>query len=166
VQEDQQAEHASVQQDRQAHAPQEEGQPERASVQEEPQHKRASVQQDRLVHAAEPDSVGADLERAPEDITLDLGQLPFTGAEPTSDTHEQLAAVAERLVLEPGPRLLIEADFNLPDPAARTVVERRVEVVRAILLKRGIAPARLVVRAAGDGPAAPAVTPSVVESLH
>ena len=133
-----------------------------ASQQDQPE--RASVEQDRLIRAAAPSHLAADVEAVPPDITLDLARLPFDGAEPTSDTHEQLAAVAERLVREPGPRLLIEADFNLPDPAARTVVERRVEVVRAILLKRGIAPARLVVRAAGEAPVAPAITPAFVES--
>jgi len=44
------------------------------------------------------------------------------------------------------------------------VMERRVEVVRAILLRRGIEPARLVVRAAGDGPVAPSTTSPFVES--
>ena len=33
------------------------------------------------------------------------------------------------------------------------MLEQRVEIVRAILLRRGIAPARVVVRASGDGPA-------------
>jgi hypothetical protein len=43
-------------------------------------------------------------------------------------------------------------------------MERRVEVVRAILLRRGIEPARLVVRAAGDGPVEPPAASQFVES--
>jgi outer membrane protein OmpA-like peptidoglycan-associated protein len=100
----------------------------------------------------------------PQDVTLSLARLPFDGAEPTSDTLAELAALAERLLREPGPGVVIEADFALPDPEARTVMERRVEVVRAILLRRGIEPARLVVRAAGDGPVAPPAASPFVES--
>ena len=35
------------------------------------------------------------------------------------------------------------------------MLEQRVEIVRAILLRRGVAPERVVVRASGDGPAEP-----------
>jgi hypothetical protein len=71
--------------------------------------------------------------------------------------------LAERLVREPEPRVSIEAQFDLPEPEARTEMERRVEVVRAILVQRGIAAERLVVRAVGDGPVEPAASSSLVE---
>jgi hypothetical protein len=105
--------------------------------------------------AAEPDAVAVDAEALPQEITLSLAQLSFAGAEPTSETGERLAAVAEQLLREPEGSVSIEAEFNLPDPEARTTLEQRVEIVRAILLRRGIAPARVVVRASGDGPPEP-----------
>ena len=111
---------------------------------------------------AQPDNGGAVLGTMPQDVTLRLAELPFEGAEPTDDTIEQLTALVQRLLHAPGPSVVIEADFNLPDPEARTAMERRVEVVRAILVQRGIAPARLVVRARDDGPAPPSGTSSVV----
>ena len=89
----------------------------------------------------------------PQELTLSLAQLSFAGAEPTSETAERLAAVAEQLLRAPERRVSIEAEFNLPDPEARTMLEQRVEIVRAILLRRGVAPERVVVRASGDGPA-------------
>jgi hypothetical protein len=67
--------------------------------------------------------------------------------------------VAEQLLREPERSVSIAADFNLPDPKARTTLEQRVEIVRAILLRRGIAPARVVVRAIGDGPLEPRARP-------
>ncbi len=105
--------------------------------------------------AAEPGPAAADAEAVPPEITLRLAQLSFAGVEPTSETGERLAAVAEQLLREPERSVSIEAEFNLPDPEARTTLEQRVEIVRAILLRRGIAPARLVVRASGDHPAEP-----------
>jgi hypothetical protein len=105
--------------------------------------------------AAEPGPVAVDAEALPQAITLSLAQLSFAGAEPTSETGERLAAVAEQLLREPERSVSIEAEFNLPDPEARTTLEQRVEIVRAILLRRGIAPARVVVRASGDGPPEP-----------
>jgi hypothetical protein len=105
--------------------------------------------------AAEPDAVAVDAEALPQEITLSLAQMSFAGAEPTSETGERLAAVAEQLLREPERSVSIEAEFNLPDPEARTTLEQRVEIVRAILLRRGIAPARVVVRASGDGPPEP-----------
>ena len=122
-----------------------------------------SVEEDQQARTAESDDGAAIVGTMPQDITLSLAQLPFEGAEPTDVTIEQLTALAERLLREPGPSVSIEVDFELPDPEARTMMERRVEVVRAILLQRGIAPARLVVRAAGDGPAEPPAIPSFVE---
>ena len=53
--------------------------------------------------------------------------------------------------------LLIEAAFDLPQPEARTLMERRVEVVRAFFLERGVAPARVVVHAITDGRLRPPV---------
>ena len=112
---------------------------------------------------AEPDPIAAGA-AVPQDITLRLAELPFEGAEPTSATGARLAALAERLLREPERGLAIEAEFDLPDPEARTLMERRVEVVRALLLQRGIAPARLVVRAGGAGLAKPQSASSVVEA--
>jgi hypothetical protein len=131
---------------------------------EQHQRERAAVQEDRQAHTAEQEPVAAIVETVPRGVTLRLAQLPFDGAEPTSDTLERLAALAARLLNEPGPSVFIEAEFDLPDPEARTVMERRVEVVRAILLRRGIEPARLVVRAAKDRPVEPPATSSFVES--
>src|SRR5918996_399286 len=159
-----QRERAAVQKNEQAHAPLEQDQGQRTAVQDgqqagaplgQNQQQPGSAQEDQQAYTAEPDSVAAIVETVPQDITLSLAQLPFDGAAPTSDTLEELAALAERLLREPGPSVVIEADFDLPDPEARTMTERRVEVVRAILLRRGIEPARLVVRAAGDGPVEP-----------
>jgi hypothetical protein len=156
----------------QARAPLEDAQSAGASPQEaqearpslpEGQEARPSLAEGQEALAADPDPAATDLATLPQDITLRLAQLSFEGAEPSSATLEQLAALAERLRGEPGPRVSIEADFDLPDPEARTEMEARVEVVRAILVQRGVAPARLVVRAIGDTPAAPAGTSSFVE---
>jgi hypothetical protein len=46
------------------------------------------------------------------------------------------------------------------------MLEQRVEVVRAILLRRGITPARVVVRANGDGPAEPRAASPFVEAPY
>jgi hypothetical protein len=46
------------------------------------------------------------------------------------------------------------------------MLEQRVEIVRAILLRRGVAPERVVVRASGDGPEEPRATPSFVEAPY
>ena len=97
----------------------------------------------------------ATVETAPQELRLRLAALPFEGAEPTSDALEQLAGVAERVLRDPELSVAIEAEFDLPDPEARTVMERRVEAVRAVLVRRGIAPKRLVVRPAGHGPVGP-----------
>src|ERR671919_640593 len=59
----------------------------------------------------------------------------------------ELGRIVERLRLEPGRAVSIEADFDLPDPAARTAMERRIELIRATLLRRGIEPSRIIVRA-------------------
>lgn len=160
----------TVERDQQGHAWLEQDPGERLSVRED-QQKHAPPEEDRqdLASTNEGQSspgtesavVTAIGEPVPEDIVLDLSELPFKGAEPTSDALEQLAALAERLIREPGPSVLIEADFDLPDPEARTIMERRVEVVRAVLVERGIAPARLLVRAGGDGPAEPRAPSSV-----
>ena len=157
----------------QARAPLEEAQSARAAPREA-QEARPSLQENQEAHplvqegeearVAGPDPVAADVATLPQEITLSLTQLSFDGAEPSSATLEQLAALAERLRREPGPGVSIEADFDLPDPEARTELERRVEVVRAILVQRGVAPARLVVRAVEDGPAAPQATSSFAEA--
>jgi hypothetical protein len=74
--------------------------------------------------------------------------------------------VADQLLREPERSVSIKAEFNLPEPEARTMLEQRVEVVRAILLRRGIAPARVMVRASGDGPAEPQATSPLVEAPY
>ena len=119
------------------------------------QTRHAAVAADREIAAAEPDSTAADIETSPHDITLNLARLPFQMAEPTEEALAQLAWLAERLLRKPGQSLLIEAEFDLPEPEARTLMERRVEVVRAFFLERGVAPARLVVHASGERPEAP-----------
>jgi multidrug efflux pump subunit AcrA (membrane-fusion protein) len=81
------------------------------------------------------------------DLTLGLFELPFDEAEPGGETARKLDEVAERLISEPGRRLWIEADFDLPAPVARTAMERRIETVRAALLRRGVDPSRISVRA-------------------
>jgi hypothetical protein len=115
---------------------------------------------------AKPGPATADVEALPQELTLSLAQLSFAGAEPTSETAERLAAVAEQLLRAPGRGVAIEAEFNLPDPEARTMLEQRVEIVRAILLRQGIAPERVVVRASGDGPATPRAASSFVEAPY
>jgi hypothetical protein len=169
VQEDQQT-HVALEEDQSEPAFAEQDQRERASEDEpsrelpgEDQQTGTLAEDDQRDHPAEPDPVAAIIGTIPQDITLSLGNLSFEGAEPTGDTIEQLTALVELLLQQPQPSVLIEADFNSPDAEARTVMERRVEVVRAILLKRGIEPARLVVRAAGNGPAEPAGPSSVGE---
>jgi hypothetical protein len=118
------------------------------------------------VQEKQPDPVAAAVETSPREITLNLAQLSFAGAEPTSETGELLAAVAEQLLREPERSVSIQVEFNLPDPEARTMLEQRVEVGRAILLRRGITPARVVVRANGDGPAEPRATSPFVEAPY
>jgi hypothetical protein len=115
----------------------------------------ASAAADPGMRVAAPDAVAADVETMPQDISLRLAQLPFVQAEPTPEALGELAHLAERLLREPGRSLLIEAEFGLAEPEARTLMERRVEVVRAFFLARGVAPARLVVHATGDVPAGP-----------
>jgi Domain of unknown function (DUF4398) len=175
-------ERASVQQDRQTRRPLEIDRSERALLEQdqrgraagnedrrargsvnENQQARASAAGDQDAGKAEPDGGAAILGTVRQEITLSLAQLPFQGAEPTGEAIEQLTALAERLLREPGPNVSIEARFDLPDPEARTEMERRVEVVRAILVQRGIAPARLVVRAVGDGAMEPPASSSFIE---
>ena len=102
----------------------------------------------------------------PSEITLSLAQMSFAGAEPTRETDERLAGVAEQLLRAPERSVSIQAEFNLPEPEARTMLEQRVENVRAILLRRGVAPDRVVVRASGDGPAEPRATQSFLEAPY
>ena len=133
--------------------------------QEEDQRQRVSAAANQGMRAAEPDAMAADLEPMPQDISLSVAQLPFAQGEPTAEALEELAGLAERLLREPQRSLLIEAEFGLPEPEARTLMERRVEVVRAFFLERGVAPARLVVHATGNAPVAPPAT-SFVEPLE
>lgn len=119
---------------------------------------RASVEADQGTPAAAPETAVADVETLPEEITLDLAKLPFEQAELTAEAVVELARLADRLLGEPWRRLRIEAEFGLPDLGVRTLTERRVEVVRAFFRARGVAPARLVVHATGDGPLPPPTT--------
>jgi OmpA-OmpF porin, OOP family len=130
---------------------------------EEDQQERVPLKDDQGVRTAEPGPVAADVESMPQDVTLSLAELPFEGAEPTSEVLEELATLVQLMLREPGHSLLIEADFDLPEPEARTMMERRVEVVRAIFLERGVAPARLIVRASGESLAEPRAASSFVE---
>jgi hypothetical protein len=106
---------------------------------------------DRGLPAAEPDSLTVAVEAFPNELTLSLAELPFEQAEPTEKALVAMAGMAERMRRQPWRTLRIEAEFDLPEPEARTLMERRVEVVRAFFLERGVAPARLVVQATGDG---------------
>jgi hypothetical protein len=92
--------------------------------------------------SAEPGAMAAGVETMPQDISLLLAQR-------------------SRCFRELWRSLPIEDDFGLPEPEARTLVERRVVVVRAFLLERGAAPARLVVHVSGDLPVAPPTTSTV-----
>lgn len=171
LEQDRQARASLGQRDQQPRAPLEEGQQARASLGqrdqqtraplEDDQQDRASLEDDQQTGTADP--LAAIVETVPQEITLSLAQLSFADAEPTSEALEHLAALAQRLLREPRSSLSIVADFDLPDPEARTSMERRVEVVRAILLERGVAPARLIVRAGGDGPAEPQAASSFLE---
>jgi hypothetical protein len=131
-------------------------------VQEE-QQESPSEDADQQAFGIEADVAAATVGPMPQEITLHLATLPFEGAEPTSDTVEQLTALAERMLRESALSVSIEAEFAAPDPAARTEMERRVEVVRAILVRGGIAPMRLVVRPAGHDPMAAPATPLRLE---
>jgi Domain of unknown function (DUF4398) len=117
----------------------------------------AAVAADQASPAPEPDAMAVEMEALPGHLTLDLAELPFEQAEPTAATLVELAGMAERMRRDPWRILLIEAAFDLPEPAARTLMERRVEVVRAFFLKRGVAPARVVVHAITDGRLRPPV---------
>jgi OmpA-OmpF porin, OOP family len=123
--------------------------------QEEKQQPRLSAAADQATRAAAPDAMAADVEPMPQDISLRVAQLPFEQAEPSVEALEELAGLAERLLHEPGRSLVIEAEFGMPEPEARTLMEQRVEVVRAFFLERGVAPARLVVHASGNVPVGP-----------
>jgi hypothetical protein len=136
-----------------------------SAPQGEDQRQRVSAAADPGMRAAVPDAMAADVEPMPQDISLSVAQLPFAQGEPTPDALEELAGLAERLLREPQRSLLIEAEFGLPEPEARTLMERRVEVVRAFFLERGVAPARLVVHATGNAPVGPPAT-SFVEPLE
>jgi Domain of unknown function (DUF4398) len=122
----------------------------------------AAVAADQELPAAEPDAVAVAVEAFPEDLTLNLAELPFKQAEPTEKALVDMAGMAERMRRQPWRTLLIEAEFDLPEPEARTLMEQRVEVVRAFFLERGVAPARLVVQATAGGRLRPPAT-SLVE---
>ena len=95
--------------------------------------------------AADVAAAGGD--DAGQELVLSPSDLSFDDAEPSRETDRELGRIVERLRLEPGRAVSIEADFDLPDPAARTAMERRIELIRATLLRRGIEPSRIIVRA-------------------
>jgi outer membrane protein OmpA-like peptidoglycan-associated protein len=80
------------------------------------------------------------------DLTLRLADLEFEGGEPAGGAAGRLDEVAELLAALPVRKLAIEADFDRPDPVERTLMERRIETVRAALVRRGIDPSRIGVR--------------------
>jgi len=81
------------------------------------------------------------------DLTLDLSELSFEDADPGGETTTRLDQVADLLIGRPARKVSIAADFDLPDPVARTLMERRIETVRAAFLRRGIDPSRISVHA-------------------
>jgi outer membrane protein OmpA-like peptidoglycan-associated protein len=87
----------------------------------------------------------ASIEALP-DLTLSLSELPFEDPLQGEETASRLDEVANQLRGEPARGLSIEADFDLPDPVARTLMERRIEAVRAAFVRRGIDPSRISVR--------------------
>jgi multidrug efflux pump subunit AcrA (membrane-fusion protein) len=104
-----------------------------------------------------PDRAGGDAllaastARVP-DLILSLAELPFREAEPGDGAASRLDEVARLLRDSPARGLAIEVDFDLPDAAARTLMERRIEAVRTAFEDRGIDPFRIRVRAAApDG---------------
>jgi outer membrane protein OmpA-like peptidoglycan-associated protein len=111
---------------------------------------------DQLLAAAPADDLrpgGPDGDAAPAasiealpDLTLSLSELPFEDALQGEETSSRLDEVANQLRGEPARGLSIEADFDLPDPVARTLTERRIEAVRAAFVRRGIDPSRISVR--------------------
>jgi outer membrane protein OmpA-like peptidoglycan-associated protein len=92
-------------------------------------------------------SPAAMVDATPGNLTLRLAGLTFDDAAPSGETANQLDQTAGRLTDNPARTVSIEADFGVPDPVAQTEVERRVELVRAELLRRGIEPSRITVRA-------------------
>lgn len=103
-----------------------------------------AVQQERRVREA---ALATPIEATAPELTLSLAELPFEDAELSREVARRLGDMAERLSREPWRTVSIEADFNLPDPVARTTVERRIETVRAELLGRGVEASRIIVRA-------------------
>jgi outer membrane protein OmpA-like peptidoglycan-associated protein len=101
----------------------------------------------RQVRAAGAALPAAIIDAGLPELTLSLSELAFADAEPAGDSARRLDEVAERLIAEPARRVTIEADFALPDPVTPTLVERRIETVRAALLHRGIEASRIGVRA-------------------
>jgi Domain of unknown function (DUF4398) len=108
------------------------------------------------------DGVFAAGNDAGQELVLSPSELAFDDAEPSPETDRELGQIVERLLLEPTSAVSIEADFDLPDPAARTAMERRIELIRATLLRRGIEPSRIIVRASAprEEPAAASSRPA------
>jgi hypothetical protein len=98
----------------------------------------------------------------PTDPTLRLAALGFDDGTPSASTVDELARVAARVRDDPARTVTLDADFTAPDPLARTEMERRVELVRAALLRAGVESHRIAVRTSAPA-AAPA--PTLVERL-
>jgi outer membrane protein OmpA-like peptidoglycan-associated protein len=96
--------------------------------------------------AADEPPPAATVDAALPDFTLSLSELAFEDAA-GGETATSLDEVADLLISQPARKVSIEADFDLPDPVARTLMESRIETVRAALLRRGIDASRIGVRA-------------------
>lgn len=102
------------------------------------------------------------VDATPQDLTVRLAELTFDDDAPSGETASELDRTAARLTDDPACTVSIEADFETPDPVAQTEVERRVELVRAELLRRGIEASRIIVRASAPGEAQ---APTAVDRL-
>ena len=102
------------------------------------------LREDRAAGEAQP---AASIDAALQDLTVRLSELSFEDAELGGEAASRLDEIAGLLIDQPARRVSIEADFDLPDPVARTVMERRIESVRAAFLRGGIEASRISVRA-------------------
>lgn len=93
-------------------------------------------------------------------VIVSLAELPFEGVEPGSDAVDQVDGMVEALSHDAHRRVLLVAAFDAPDPDQRTVLERRVEVVRTLFTRRGVDPSRILVRAGANIRPAASMHPS------
>lgn len=150
---------SSFQQSAQSRAPR--AKPDRQNA---PERERVEVPADPAPVAAADAAVAAEAAPDAREVVLRLAELPSGNPGPIDPASGQLSALAERLLGDPRLSLVIEAEFDLPNPEERTVMEQRVEAVRAFFLERGVAPARLLVRAGDDVQPQPAAATLVEPS--